>query len=413
MARTFTRQEFYDLVWSKPLTKLAKEFMLSDVALHKICRKHDIPHPPLGWWAKKAAGKPVSQTPLPAAPAGSTDRVTIAGGDTAPESEQIAAVRENARILASSIDDDMEAPSNPIVARTAAKLRKTDPSQITGLVSIDGAGVIKAEIAPASVDRFELAFNRIVAAADALGIQLDAGDQGAHFIYNEEMVAFSVSEGTNREKHVLTEKEALEKARWERKRERYWARRSGGWDDPDFNIFGPKFAEWDYHPTGRLALEFENSYVDGKPRRSFRDAKVQRIEKLATDIAVSIVIYATAKRDERLRREEEARQRLSDRQRRELALRKRHVSERRGAALQAVLDEIASLERLRTMIDGLGREQVAVTDARVSELLSFAQQSLAAREQALSAEGLARRFEEQRLFGDDDDHDFKLPAYFY
>ena len=65
MSRVFTRQEFYDLVWSKPMTHIAKEFALSDVALHKICKKHDIPNPPLGWWAKKAAGKAVKQTPLP------------------------------------------------------------------------------------------------------------------------------------------------------------------------------------------------------------------------------------------------------------------------------------------------------------------------------------------------------------
>ena len=43
MSQRFTREEFYDLVWTKPLTHLAKDFRLSDVALHKICRKHDIP----------------------------------------------------------------------------------------------------------------------------------------------------------------------------------------------------------------------------------------------------------------------------------------------------------------------------------------------------------------------------------
>lgn len=53
MARVFTREQFYELVWSKPMTHLAKEFAISDVALHKICRKHGIPKPPLGWWAKK------------------------------------------------------------------------------------------------------------------------------------------------------------------------------------------------------------------------------------------------------------------------------------------------------------------------------------------------------------------------
>jgi hypothetical protein len=81
VARVFTREEFYELVWSKPMTHLAKEFAISDVALHKICRKHGIPNPPLGWWAKKAAGKKVKQTPLPPAKAGTADRITIAGAD--------------------------------------------------------------------------------------------------------------------------------------------------------------------------------------------------------------------------------------------------------------------------------------------------------------------------------------------
>jgi hypothetical protein len=48
VARTFTREEFYDLVWSKQLTQLSKDFFLSDVVLHKICKKHGIPNPPLG-----------------------------------------------------------------------------------------------------------------------------------------------------------------------------------------------------------------------------------------------------------------------------------------------------------------------------------------------------------------------------
>ena len=39
VARVFTREEFYELVWSKPMTHLAKEFAISDVALHKISQK--------------------------------------------------------------------------------------------------------------------------------------------------------------------------------------------------------------------------------------------------------------------------------------------------------------------------------------------------------------------------------------
>jgi hypothetical protein len=100
VARVFTREQIYELVWSKPMTHLAKEFAISDVAVHKICKKHGIPNPPLGWWAKKAAGKKVKQIPLPEAKAGTADRITIADGDLSRESSALASVREHARIRA-------------------------------------------------------------------------------------------------------------------------------------------------------------------------------------------------------------------------------------------------------------------------------------------------------------------------
>lgn len=64
MASSYSRREFYDLVWSKPITHIAKDFALSDVAIHKICRKHEILTPPPGYWAKRNAGKAAVQTKL-------------------------------------------------------------------------------------------------------------------------------------------------------------------------------------------------------------------------------------------------------------------------------------------------------------------------------------------------------------
>lgn len=62
---TLSRQELYEKVWTTPTIKLAESFGLSDVALAKICKKHNIPKPPLGYWARVAAGKKVQQKPLP------------------------------------------------------------------------------------------------------------------------------------------------------------------------------------------------------------------------------------------------------------------------------------------------------------------------------------------------------------
>lgn len=63
--KNLTRAEIYERVWATPMSKLAVEFGLSDQGLAKICRKHDIPTPPRGHWAKLASGKSSPQVPLP------------------------------------------------------------------------------------------------------------------------------------------------------------------------------------------------------------------------------------------------------------------------------------------------------------------------------------------------------------
>ena len=44
---TFTRQELYELVWSESMLSLSKKYNISDTALRKICKRMNIPLPPL------------------------------------------------------------------------------------------------------------------------------------------------------------------------------------------------------------------------------------------------------------------------------------------------------------------------------------------------------------------------------
>ena len=60
-----SRKELYKKVWEVPMTKLSAQFKLSDVGLAKICKKYNIPRPPRGYWAKKAAGQRVKKIQLP------------------------------------------------------------------------------------------------------------------------------------------------------------------------------------------------------------------------------------------------------------------------------------------------------------------------------------------------------------
>lgn len=68
MATTeLTRTELYELIWTEPMTKVAPRFGLSDVGLAKVCKRYDIPRPPVGYWAQKQVGKEPDRTPLPSA----------------------------------------------------------------------------------------------------------------------------------------------------------------------------------------------------------------------------------------------------------------------------------------------------------------------------------------------------------
>ena len=59
------RHGLYELVWSEPITRLAKKYGFSDVWLAKICKKYNIPRPGRGYWARKKAGERVPITRLP------------------------------------------------------------------------------------------------------------------------------------------------------------------------------------------------------------------------------------------------------------------------------------------------------------------------------------------------------------
>ncbi|WP_021171164.1 hypothetical protein SOV_34100 [Sporomusa ovata DSM 2662] len=62
---TYNREKLYKEVWANPVVKVAAQYGVSDVAIHKICKKLNVPTPSLGYWAKVNAGAKVPKTPLP------------------------------------------------------------------------------------------------------------------------------------------------------------------------------------------------------------------------------------------------------------------------------------------------------------------------------------------------------------
>jgi hypothetical protein len=65
-----TREELYMQIWSAPATKLAHRYDVSSSYLARVCEGLNVPHPPRGYWARKAAGEKISVPPLPPAAPG-------------------------------------------------------------------------------------------------------------------------------------------------------------------------------------------------------------------------------------------------------------------------------------------------------------------------------------------------------
>jgi len=65
-----TREKLYDEIWTEPITKVSKRYVVSDSYLIRILKSLNIPRPSRGYWATVAAGIHPEKPPLPAAKPG-------------------------------------------------------------------------------------------------------------------------------------------------------------------------------------------------------------------------------------------------------------------------------------------------------------------------------------------------------
>lgn len=401
MSLTFTRREFYDLVWSKPMIHLAKELGVSDVALHKICRKHAIPNPPLGWWAKKAAGKAVEQIPLPEVERDRPEAIFIRNAPAADWKAKAVEMAEGKAKAAPQSSVESPKRGSATVRNTMAALRRGKANE-QGLICINEAGLVPCSIAKQSIARVAEFLPKLEMAAKIQGFTLTADDQPSRFSDGAQTVKLEITEGYTREKHELTRNEKAEGAAWKKRSERRGWRYVHG--DPH-----PIFADWDYNLTGRLSISFEPvwSYRQPTPRRSFNDGKRQRLEDLMDKIAIGIAVVAAAKAERKRKDDEQARLYEEQRQRREMEARLEYIEERRSDELAILLDTHSRVEKLETLLALAQGEPEDDIDSRVQEFRHWLQGQVNEARALLTLAGLEERFFELNLFGPDDDRDFR------
>jgi len=60
MTEKYNKDEIEKLIWANPIRKVAKKMGVSDIALHKRCKRLGVIKPPPGHWAKVEHGKAVT-----------------------------------------------------------------------------------------------------------------------------------------------------------------------------------------------------------------------------------------------------------------------------------------------------------------------------------------------------------------
>jgi len=322
---TFSRQELYDRVWATPISRLAPEFGLSDVGLAKICKKHRIPRPPVGYWARLQHGKEVKRPSLPVVDDPTLETVTMDDGGRPRGSKDGSWVdREgNTRERTAVTVSEVLTNPHPLVLATKKSLRATKPSP-SGRVRPRAAEALPVCVAPENVDRAMRILDALLKALDDHGCSVRAAGEGNGIKMlveiEGELVPFYFAEITDRKQLVQPEP----KYSWQK--------------------------EYSYSPTGRLELEVSLRVHDGT-RCRWADGKKQRIEKILGGFIDALFDFASFLRKRRRDQEERERRRLEWEQQRSEKLKQIREEEGRLKELLAAVDAWHQSQRVRTYVE--------------------------------------------------------------
>lgn len=263
--KTLTRQELYEQVWSMPMSRLAKQFHLSDQGLAKKCKKHNIPRPPVGYWAKLEHGKPVKKHPLPK---NSTPALDAINFYRHPEANKNLTILENTLIdehldkaLGYKISEKVSR-YHPVISEYRKAVNKKSVDKYGRFYFRSDGCDIGFKITPNTFNRACLFLHGIIKLFESYGWVLGEtkdyrGEKRSAFIFNDEALTFEVKEKVKQVHHIKTEKEKSERFYW-----------------------GEKY---DFIPTGTLEFSIENLSYSGLKMR-WRDNKKGVLESQLSKI---------------------------------------------------------------------------------------------------------------------------------
>lgn len=363
MRHVLTRQQLYDMIWERAVSKVAPELGISDVALRKQCVKHAIPLPDATYWGRLHAGRPVKRKPLGAASKGVSDRIVIDArakpSAPAPVEAAIAVARQAMEAVA------VPEKLHPLVAKTLVAARKAQLDRngaITGL----GGEVFRIRAHHDTLDRVGAFLNALVYNALARGHRFEAGREGLEMVVDEEPIGFAIYQTIRRSLHVATEEET-------RRRERWDARHRNDWDNWDKR---PSIPYYDFTPTGEMAIEIAGWSRYENAQRRFADTRARKIDSRIDEILVSFAAFAAGRKVEREEARERARLEEIARQRRAEQARLAKLEQQRVEFLDRKLAQAEERDRLRTFLTSLPTDQISEEASAMQAFIGWVRQRL-------------------------------------
>jgi hypothetical protein len=183
---TLSREDLYELTWSKPMSELAKDFGISDVALAKRCERLGIPVPGRGYWARVDSGQnpyrpklpkreprwrdDTALTVAPSVGAYGSPRISLPDNETPVSEREIVQGRIAALAvpITSSILDVL-----PPIKRTALRRKHPRRQELTFQRGEKGGPIVALQVSQETLDRALRLGDALLRAADALGWKFD------------------------------------------------------------------------------------------------------------------------------------------------------------------------------------------------------------------------------------------------
>jgi hypothetical protein len=326
--RVLLREELYERVWTTSVHRLAKEFGYSDVGLSKLCHKHQIPTPGLGYWRRVELGQKPPRTPLPTVEQPSPYQIELTIREHVPGQRR----PDKADVPVVAVPSD-KALSHPFIVRLERLFRNAKKDEKSLLVPRAGTA--------SHLMVTEATFLRALQIGDALftacqehSIQVvwpKEDDASLTLICESETVGFCISEILETRAHTLSKEDI------DRKKKDYW------WSAP----------KWDYTPTGLLRICLLSGETTST-RRNWSDGKKHRLEECLGEVIAGVGVLVQAikkvKADRKRWREEfEAEQK----RRREEAERAREVA-RKGEVIVKAAQALHQSQLVRRLAARLG-----------------------------------------------------------